>query len=69
MTQDGVKAEDVIAASESYIDLSKLEKRQHDWVQRGRYLGCHCHPHTGVMLPQGTNLVNVKDGVPVFEKS
>lgn len=69
MTEDGVKAEDVMKASESYVDISKLEKRDHAWVQRGRFLGCHCHPGTGVQLPANVNLVNVKNGEPVFEKS
>lgn len=53
---------------ESYIDLDKLEKREHAWVQRGRFLGCHCHPHTGSMLPRGVNLTGVENGEPVFSK-
>lgn len=54
--------------SESYIDLSKLERREHQWVQRGRFLGCHCHEQTGVRLPDDINLVGVKEGQPVFTK-
>lgn len=50
------------------FDLSKLEPRSHEWVQRGRFLSCRCHPNTGVWLEPTKNLVGIReDGAPIFE--
>ena len=68
MTEQQLTDEDIIKASESYVDLTKLEKREHQWVQRGRFFSCHCHPHTGVQLPDDINLVGVHEGQPIFAK-
>lgn len=68
MNETELTDEDVMKTSESYIDLSKLEKREHQWVQRGRFLSCHCHVNIGVQLPDDVNLVGVNNGQPVFTK-
>jgi hypothetical protein len=68
-TDDQEQLDKMMTASEATVDLSKLEKREHRWLQRGRFLGCHCHPGIGTRLPDEVNLVGVNGGEPVFSKA
>lgn len=68
MTPEQEKALDRVMAEEVTIDLTQFEAQPHEWLQRGRELGCRCHPGRAKFLALGVNLVGIKDGKPVLKK-
>ena len=68
MTPEQEKALDRVMSDETTIDLTQFEPQDHEWLQRGRELGCRCHPGRAKFLPQGVNLVGIKEGKPILKK-